>query len=112
MPLNKRFADLHCHPADMMYHRLREDQPKDVIENEPDTYQPWNRKIVEKFLKQVKGKRAGKYLQSNPPKLIAGRTKLVFASLYPLEHGFLGVHKYIHSVGNGLDVSVLRKRNW
>ncbi|MBX2846021.1 MAG: dipeptidase [Saprospiraceae bacterium] len=102
MPLRNRFADLHCHPGEMMYHRLRGAQPRSVIKDDPDTFNPWNRRIIEKFLKQIKGKRAGKYLQSNPPKLISGRMKIAFASIYPIEHGFLGVNKRIHSVGNVL----------
>jgi len=100
MPQTERYADLHCHPADLIYHRLRGKEDSDVIFTDKQTYHPWNRRIVEKFLKQIKGKRAGSYLQSNPPKMIAGKTKLAFASLYPLEDGFVARFKEVHSVGN------------
>ncbi len=85
-----RFSDLHCHPAGMpLNHR------KDTLW---DTFLGFKLKRV--FRKQKKGKRGGIYDQSGYPKLLNGKVKLVFASLYPLEQGFMVNNSKLFSIFN------------
>lgn len=75
----KNFSDLHCHPAmrplnlatGSLWHTHRGKRDRGVI------------------IKQIKGKRAALYDQAGNPKMLNGDVKLVFASLYPLEQGFM-----------------------
>ncbi|MEQ9466083.1 MAG: hypothetical protein RLN88_01655 [Ekhidna sp.] len=79
----KKYADLHCHPHSRAFHWMRHTKS----EKRADKYHPWNI-VLSNFKKQEKGKRAFSYSQCDPVKLWNGKTKLVFASLYPFEKGF------------------------
>ncbi len=80
--MERIFADLHSHPVAWSFNALR-NTPQ---EKEPILFTPWN--IPESNVKrQAKGKRVG-YSQADFAKLLVGRTKLIFASLYPIEKGF------------------------
>lgn len=79
----KKYADLHCHPHSRAFHWMRHTKN----EKRPNKYHPWNI-VLSNFKKQEKGKRAFSYSQCDPVKLWNGKTKLVFASLYPFEKGF------------------------
>lgn len=73
------FADLHCHPA------MRAVNHKTNSLWEPNPGQNLDKLIED----QIAGKRGALYDQSGFPKLQTGSVRLVFASLYPLEKGFL-----------------------
>ena len=85
-----KFSDLHCHPAGMPLNHK-----KDTLW---DTFLGFKLKRV--FRKQKKGKRGGIYDQSGYPKLLTGKVKLVFASLYPLEQGFMVNNSKLFSIFN------------
>ena len=54
------------------------------------SFKPGRKRKFRKVLEaQLRGKRGTIYDQSGMPKLRNGKTRLVFASLYPLEKGFL-----------------------
>ena len=74
-----RFADLHCHPA------MR---PLNLETNQ--MWEPNDGRQQKKAIKhQLQGKRGAAYNQSGMPKLQTGATTVVFASLYPIEKGFM-----------------------
>ena len=80
--MERIFADLHCHPVAWSFNALR-NTPE---EKNRALFTPWY--IPDSNTRrQAKGKRVG-YSQSDFAKLLVGRTKLVFASLYPIEKGF------------------------
>lgn len=74
-----KFSDLHCHPA----WRPRMLSYKTLW----DTHLGKKHKKIKKD--QKKGLRGKFYDQSGYPKLVNGQVKLVFASMYPLEQGFM-----------------------
>ncbi len=84
------FSDLHCHPALMPLNHK-----KSTLW---ETFLKWSLRRV--FRRQKKGKRGGIYDQSGYPKLLNGRVKLVFASLYPLEQGFMVNNSKLFSIFN------------
>ncbi|NND51563.1 MAG: hypothetical protein HKN09_02685, partial [Saprospiraceae bacterium] len=87
---DQQFSDLHCHPA---MHPLMLGHKK-----------LWNTHLGSKRRKikeaQEQGKRGGLYDQAGYPKLINSRVKLVYASLYSLEQGFMMNNSYLLSALN------------
>ncbi len=79
------FSDLHCHPTGMNFPRFSIEDPTRL--QDPEAH-PW---FIEKANKGklAKGRRATGYSQSDWARLIHGNVKLVIASLYPFEHGFI-----------------------
>jgi microsomal dipeptidase-like Zn-dependent dipeptidase len=78
------FADLHSHPTFRPFNDLR-NSGEDVFTN--PGYTIWgvthdNKKAI------AQGKRAAAYAQANVSRLLRGKVKLVYASLYPIEQGF------------------------
>jgi microsomal dipeptidase-like Zn-dependent dipeptidase len=78
------FADLHCHPHMRSFNYIR--GTKD--EKDPDLFHPWHI-VLSNLRAKNKGKRASAYSQSDLIKLKNGKVKLVFASLYPIEKGWV-----------------------
>ena len=73
------YSDLHCHPG------LRS-----INMNKTTLWDTHRGKKARRIIRaQLKGKRGALYDQSGYPKLANGQVKLVFASLYPLEQGFM-----------------------
>ncbi|QDG49380.1 hypothetical protein FIV42_01100 [Persicimonas caeni] len=80
----RQFADLHCHPTMFGFHRLRNDPE---AEADPDRFHPWH--VHEpNFEHMRRGKRAAQYSQCCFPQLAHSDTRLVFASITPIERGF------------------------
>jgi hypothetical protein len=79
------FADLHNHPLARAYNAHR----NSFVElNNDGTFHGWN--IPPSRLRKIeKGKRAFAYCQCDLARLTKARVRLVFASLYPLEKGFV-----------------------
>lgn len=79
-----KFSDLHFHPGATVFNYLS-NTPN---EQDPNKYNPWN--IRESDLeRQKEAKRGFGYSQADFAKCIEGNLKLAFASLYPMEKGFL-----------------------
>jgi hypothetical protein len=78
------FADLHNHPSFYRFNRLRQ-TPVDGT----DGFHPWCQ-VESDAEDRDAGKRGATYTQSDPPKLAKSGTRLVFASLTPIEKGFFG----------------------
>jgi len=79
-----RFADLHCHPHMRSFnwlHKHRRPESK-------SKYNPWWI-VLPKKRPEDKGKRAAAYTQCDMAKVTNGDLKLAFASLYPLEKGWV-----------------------
>ncbi len=75
----EQYTDLHCHPAFRPLNR-----------GHASLWQTHIGKQMRKVIRaQLKGKRAAIFDQSGYPKLTNGQVKIVFASLYPLEQGFM-----------------------
>ena len=83
------FADLHNHPLARAFNTHRNSPVE--ISNKGD-FHGWNIPPSQ-LRKQRKGKRAFSYSQCDLARLTKARVRLVFASLYPLEKGFV--------IGNG-----------
>jgi microsomal dipeptidase-like Zn-dependent dipeptidase len=83
------FADLHSHPTFRPFNDLR-NSGKDTFTNAD--YTIWKiRNNKEKAI--ATGERAASFSQANVSRLLKGKVKLVYASLYPVEQGFfLGNH--------------------
>ncbi|MBT30366.1 MAG: hypothetical protein CMO01_11965 [Thalassobius sp.] len=92
--MKKIFADLHCHPAAWTFNYLRNTES----EKDPELFTPWSIP-ASNIKRQEKGIRTG-YSQSDFAKLLTSRTKLVFASLYPIEKGFFR-DKFLRSLRSG-----------
>ena len=82
--MEPRFADLHCHPHMRSFNWLHE--PGDPEKN--GKYHPWWI-IFPKSKASGKGKRAAAYSQCDLVQVTNGNMKLAFASLYPLEKGWV-----------------------
>ena len=81
--LPRLYADLHLHPTLFSFNRMR-NHPD---EHDPEKFHPW--RVLPQDLRQMdEGVRAASYAQCNPPKLAAGRLRLAFASITPIEKGF------------------------
>ncbi len=89
------YADMHCHPQGRAFNYFRNNPEKlEVVPNEfPKEWSPWvlpSRDCnLKNWSKQIQGKRPGSFSQSDFNRLAAGNVRLVFASLYPLETGFV-----------------------
>jgi hypothetical protein len=79
-----KFADLHCHPHMRSFNWLH-DPEKNSSESK---YNPWWI-ILPNFKKADQGGRAASYSQNDLAKVINGNVRLSFASLYPLEKGWV-----------------------
>lgn len=83
-----RFADLHCHPGELIYHKLRGDTERLEFTADRNNNPTRLDAIKESCSKLLKGKMAGPYLQSDFFKSSLSRHSLLFVALYPLEMGF------------------------
>jgi hypothetical protein len=89
------YADMHCHPQGRAFNYFRNNPEKlEVLPNEfPVEWSPWvlpSRDCkLKNWSKQIQGKRPGSFSQADFNRLAAGNVRLVFASLYPLETGFV-----------------------
>lgn len=80
----KLFADLHVHPTLYQFNRMRNDPS---FEGDPDRFHPWH--VLPSNVKHLaQGERGATYTQASIPKLVAGRCRLAFASITPIEKGF------------------------
>lgn len=79
-----RFADLHFHPGATTFNYLSNTPD----EQDPEKYHPWNIRPSD-LVRQKEAKRGFGYTQADFAKCIDGNLKLAFASLYPMEKGFL-----------------------
>ncbi len=87
-----KFSDLHCHPAW---------RPRMLDKTTLwDTHLGRRHKKIKKD--QIKGLRSKFYDQAGYPKLVNGQVKLVFASMYPLEQGFMMNNNLFLSIFNGI----------
>jgi microsomal dipeptidase-like Zn-dependent dipeptidase len=82
--METKFADLHCHPHMRSFNWLH--NPKKPIEK--SKYHPWWL-ILPKFKASEEGRRASAYSQCDMAHVMNGNLKLVFASLYPMEKGWV-----------------------
>ncbi|MBN2173619.1 MAG: hypothetical protein JW731_05785 [Bacteroidales bacterium] len=82
--METKFADLHCHPHMRSFNWLH--KPKKP--EEKSKYNPWWL-ILPKFKAAEEGKRAAAYSQCDMAKVVNGNLRLVFASLYPMEKGWV-----------------------
>lgn len=82
--MSTRFADLHCHPHMRAFNWLH----KGGKDENNSSYHPWYI-ILPKFKAIEAGRRAAAYSQCDPVKLENGHVNLVFASLYPMEKGWV-----------------------
>ena len=80
----KLFADLHCHPTMYAFNRMRHTSG----EHRPERFHPWSAQ-PESLRAMAKGRRANGYAQADMAKLSEGKVRLVFASITPIEKGFL-----------------------
>lgn len=89
------YADMHCHPQGRSFNYFRNNPQAigQVSHNFPKEWSPWvlpGRDNTDKnWSRQLKGKRPGYFSQSDFNRLAVGKVRLVFASLYPLEKGFV-----------------------
>lgn len=74
-----QYSDLHCHPAMKPFNQRKRTLWDTIL----------GKKIRRIIRAQLKGKRGVLYDQCGYPKLTNAKVKLVFASLYPLEQGFM-----------------------
>lgn len=82
--MKPKFADLHCHPHMRSFNWLH-----DPGRNESQSrYNPWWI-ILPNFKKTEEGGRAASYSQNDMAKIVNGNVRLSFASLYPLEKGWV-----------------------
>lgn len=79
------YADLHCHPTLYAFNRFR-NQPR--IEADPSRFHPWA-DVPASIADLAKGKQASSYPQCTFAQMTAGRLRLAFTSLTPIEKGFL-----------------------
>jgi len=78
------FADLHCHPTLYGFNRMRNGPD----EQDPGRFHAWE-VLPSDGRKMAAGAHASSYSQCNFAQLARGRVRLVFASLTPIEKGFL-----------------------
>ena len=89
------FADMHSHPQGRAFNYFR-NNPECIAQVEPGIPQEWSPWVLpprdggpENWKRQWEGKRPGCFSQADFNRLAAGNVRLVFASLYPLEGGFV-----------------------
>lgn len=89
------FADMHSHPQGRAFNYFRNNPELiDQVESGiPKEWSPWVLPPVdglpENWQRQLNGERPGCFSQADFNRLAAGNVRLVFASLYPLEGGFV-----------------------
>lgn len=84
----RMFADLHSHPTFYAFNRLRNQEHED----DSGRFHPWA--TVDEDLEDMgKGVRARAYAQADVAKLHRSKTRLVFASICPIEKGFFWGHR-------------------
>ncbi len=88
--MNKKpqFSDLHCHPGELIYHKLRGNMKQSEFTSDLKNNPTRIDVIRESCPKLIKGKMAGPYLQSDFFKSSLSKSALLFVALYPLEMGF------------------------
>jgi len=104
------FADMHSHPQGRSFNYFR-NNPERIIQVEcgiPKEWSPWvlppRDGSPKNWKRQLEGKRPGCFSQADFNRLAAGNVRLVFASLYPLEGGFVrgkdpkGFGKIVHAL--------------
>ena len=84
----KMFADLHSHPTFYAFNRLRNAD----VEADASQFHPWA-PMPEDLNDMGKGARARAYAQADVAKLHRSGTRLVFASICPIEKGFFWGHR-------------------
>lgn len=82
------FADLHCHPHMRSFNYFHDPKLAEI----DSVHNPWHI-IVSKKKAESKGRRAAAYSQCDLAKIKNGNMRLVFASLYPLERGWVSGRK-------------------
>jgi hypothetical protein len=115
------FADMHSHPQGRSFNYFRNNPERigQVESGIPIEWSPWvlppRDGMPKNWRRQLAGKRPGCFAQSDFNRLAAGNVRLVFASLYPLEGGFVrgksqtGFGKIAHAVLK--PISLLAERN-
>lgn len=78
------YADLHPHPSLYSFNRMR----NSAAECDPSRFHPWRPMPVDER-KMAEGAHAAGYTQASFAKLTRSRARLAFASLTPIERGFL-----------------------
>lgn len=78
------YADLHCHPSLYAFNRLRNSPD----ERDPDVFNPWHVPEDVDHQAMQAGSRGATYTQCTMPMLAESGTRLVFASITPIERGF------------------------
>lgn len=79
----RQFADLHCHNTFYAFNRMRNSD----MEANPEVFHPWT--VLPSNLKAMaRGGNANTYCQSNVAQCTAGRLRLAFLSITPVERGF------------------------
>ncbi len=78
------YADLHPHPSLYSFNRMR----NSAAEDDPERFHPWQPMPVDER-KMAEGAHAAGYTQASFAKLTRSRARLAFASLTPIERGFL-----------------------
>jgi hypothetical protein len=104
------FADMHSHPQGRSFNYFRND-PERITQVEsgiPKEWSPWvlppRDGTPKNWKRQLLGKRPGCFSQADFNRLAVGNVRLVFASLYPLEGGFVrgkdpkGFGKIVHAL--------------
>ncbi len=81
------YADLHAHPTLYAFNRLRNDPRQ---EGDPERFHPWRDLPVDARARE-RGAHAATYRQCSFDQCVRSRTRLVFASLTPIEKGFFEV---------------------
>lgn len=104
------FADMHSHPQGRAFNYFR-NNPERIAQVEPGIPKEWSPWVLpprdggpKNWKRQLDGKRPGCFSQADFNRLAAGNVRLVFASLYPLEGGFVhgkdptGFGKMVHAI--------------
>lgn len=79
------FADLHCHPTLYGFNRLRN---RPALERDAARFHPWAPQ-PRSLRDRLRGSHAATYTQCTFAQLVAGRLRLAFVSLTPIEKGFM-----------------------
>lgn len=104
------FADMHSHPQGRAFNYFR-NNPERIAQVESGVPREWSPWILpprdgspKNWKRQLEGKRPGCFSQTDFNRLAAGNVRLVFASLYPLERGFVygkdpkGFGEFVHAI--------------
>ncbi len=86
------FADLHCHPALFGFNRLRQSE----LDGSEDLFHAWTIPDDVDHRAMAEGKRAATYTQCTMPMLLESQTRIVYASITPIEKGFFVGSEQVH----------------